>query len=56
MEILGYVMIALGLIGIVSNLTGSRGTTNPNPQAVNKRIGCYTVVVIIGGTLVGLSI
>ncbi len=55
MNIVGYVMIALGLVGIVLNLTNLVGKRGPNPAEANKRVGGYVVAMIIGGTLVALS-
>jgi hypothetical protein len=55
MKIVGYVMMVLGLIGILRNLTGGGGMRDPNPQCANRRVAGYAVVVIIGGMLVGLS-
>lgn len=55
MKIVGYVMIALGLVGIVINLTSLGGKRGPNPVEANKRVGGYFVAMIIGGVLVALS-
>jgi hypothetical protein len=55
MNIVGYVMIALGLVGIVRNLTSVGGMRGPDPAGANRRVGGYVVALIIGGALVALS-
>jgi len=55
MMIVGYVMIALGLVGMVRNLTSLGGMRGPNPAEANRRVGGYVVAMIIGGALVALS-
>lgn len=55
MKIVGFVMIALGVVGIVRNLTSLGGVRGPNPAEANRRVGGYVVAMIIGGVLVALS-
>jgi hypothetical protein len=54
-KIVGYVMMALGSIGILRNLKGAGSKGDPNPQGASRRVGGYAVVVILGCMLVGLS-
>lgn len=56
MKIVGCVMMALGLIGILRNLKGAGSNGDPNALGASRRVGGYAVAVIIGGALVGLSL
>ena len=54
MDILGYILIGIGAISLFGNLTGAGGADDPDPMGVNKRVGCHTVLIAIGGLLVWL--
>ena len=52
MAIAGYILIGIGVIGFLGNMTGAGGMDDPDPAGANKRAGCFVLVGIIGGLLV----
>lgn len=49
MDIIGYILIGIGIISLIGNLSGGGGIGDPNPSGVSARFGCY--ILLIGGGL-----
>ena len=52
MEILGYILIGIGAISLFGNLTGAGGAGDPDPMGVNKRAGCWLVLIAAGALMI----
>ena len=55
MEIIGYILVGIGVISLFGNLTGAGGSDDPDPTRVNQRVGCWAVLIAVGGLLVWLA-
>jgi hypothetical protein len=55
MEIVGYILIGIGVLSLFGNLTGAGGADDPSASSVNNRAGCWVVVIVIGGLAVWLA-
>lgn len=51
MHVVGYIILALGVISLFGNMTGAGGANDPDPSGVNKRAGCWLVVIALGAIL-----
>lgn len=48
MEVIGYILIGVGAFSLFGNLTGAGGADDPSPTSVNKRAGCWLVLIVVG--------
>ena len=55
MHIIGYILIGIGVISLFGNLTGAGGANDPDPSRANYRVGCYAILIAIGGFLIWWS-
>jgi hypothetical protein len=55
MEILGYVLIAAGAIGLFGNISGRAHPENPDPFGASKRAGCFIILIAAGGILIWIA-
>jgi len=52
MTIIGYILMAIGIMSLFGNLTGAGGANDPDHSGVNQRAIIWVVVIGVGASLV----